>query len=256
MSEVRHSALRAARWMIIALPLSLLAACGGVQIKPEPALPEPLIKPLPAAVGVVIPEEARNFVHKETRWGVNWQIDLGAGHVRMIDHVFGAAFDQFVSLKDRDAARQTEGLKAIFEPLIEQYAFVTARETGGRYYAVTIRYRINLYTPDAAELVDSYTLTGYGNALAKGLSSSGPLQQASIAAMRDAAAKFLVQFPEQPPAKLLAQNRPVVVEKSAQSDGGGEIEAVPIYEKDPAQTSERSTMPPLPAGQSVPIPRS
>ena len=28
------------------------------------------------------------------------------------------------------------------------------------------------------------------------------------------------------------------------------------YEKDPAQTSERSTMPPLPAGQSVPIPRS
>ena len=74
---------------------------------------------------------------------------------------------------DLASARAATGLKALFEPRIEQYSFATARETGGRYYAVTVRYRINLYTPQG-ELTDSYTLTGYGNALAKGMSSGKP----------------------------------------------------------------------------------
>ncbi|MDZ4800260.1 MAG: TonB-dependent receptor, partial [Bryobacteraceae bacterium] len=53
-------------------------------------------------------------------------------------------------------------------------------------------------------------LTGYGNSLSSSMSSSKPLDFATRAAMRDAAAKFLTQFPEQAIAKELGSGRPLV----------------------------------------------
>jgi hypothetical protein len=209
-----------------------LAACGGVQVKPETVLPKPIIVTMPAHVGFVLPNETRNYAHTETRWGVDWTVQLGEGHRKMMLAVLKDEFSEVREYKDMEAARAAPDLKAIFEPVIENYSFVTARETNGRYYACTIRYRINVYSP-AGEKVDSLTLTGYGNALAKGISSGKPLQQASIAAMRDAAAKFLVQFPEQSVGERLARNEAVTLEnKVASSDAGG-IETVPIEETVP-----------------------
>jgi hypothetical protein len=76
-------------------------------------------------------------------------------------------------------------------------------------------------------MLDSYTLTGYGNALAGSMSPEGPLTRATLAAMRDAAAKFLVQFPDQPAALRLAQNEALAPE-AAPSAAVMQIEAVPI----------------------------
>jgi hypothetical protein len=220
------------RLATVAAVTATLAACGGVQIKPEAALPKPLVVAMPAHIGVVIPAETRNYAHNETRWGVDWTVQLGEGHRNLMLQVLKDEFSEVREYKDLEEARAAPDLKAIFEPTIENYSFVTARETGGRYYAVTIRYRINLYSP-AGEKVDSLTLTGYGNALAKGISSGKPLQLASIAAMRDAAAKFLVQFPEQSVGERLARNEAVTMDtKVASSDAGG-IETVPIEETSP-----------------------
>jgi hypothetical protein len=231
--ETSQNAWRVTRAMAVAASFAALTlglvSCGGVQIRPDSHLPKPLVQAMPTHVGLVIPGDMRNFKHNETRWGVEWTIALGDGHTHLMQEVFKDTFGQVEEFKDVDEARAAPDLKAIFEPRIEQYSFVTARETGGRYYAVTIRYRINLYTP-AGVKADSLTLTGYGNALAKGMSSGKPLAQASVAAMRDAAAKFLVQFPEQSTGARLARNEPVTLEtKSASSDAGG-IETVPIEE--------------------------
>lgn len=221
--------LRTARLLTVTAGLLTLTACGGVAIHPATKLPKPLVVVLPAHVGLVIPAEMRNFTHSETRWGVEWNVALGAGHHDLMAEVLKDTFAEVREFKDLDEARAAPDLKAIFEPRIEQYSFVTARETGGRYYAVTIRYRFDLYAP-TGEKVDSLTLTGYGNALASGMSSGKPLENASIAAMRDAAAKFLVQFPEQSIGGRLARNEAIVVEaKTASTDFGG-IEAVPIEE--------------------------
>jgi hypothetical protein len=223
------SVSRLSRLIVVAASFAALAACGGVQIKPDAPLPKPILQTLPTRVGLVIPGDMRNFTHNETRWGVEWTIALGDGHTHLMQQVFKDSFDQVQEFKDLDEARAAPGVRAIFEPRIEQYSFVTARETGGRYYAVTIRYRINLYTP-SGEKADSLTLTGYGNALAKGVSSGKPLVEASLAAMRDAAAKFLVQFPDQPAGLKLAKNEPIVVEHvNATVDAGG-IDTVPIEE--------------------------
>jgi hypothetical protein len=244
--------LRTARLLTVTAGLLALTACGGVVIHPATKLPKPLVVVLPAHVGLVIPGEMRNFTHSETRWGVEWNVALGEGHRNLMAEVLKDTFVEVHEFKDIDEARNAPDLKAIFEPRIEQYSFVTARETGGRYYAVTIRYRIDLYTP-GGEKVDSLTLTGYGNALASGMSSGKPLEAASVAAMRDAAAKFLVQFPEQSVGERLARNEAVVVEtKTASADFGG-IEAVPIEEAtvDAGPASTPVSTPPAPSAPTA-----
>ena len=62
------------RLTAVATVTATLAACGGVQIKPETALPKPLIVTMPAHVGLVIPSDTRNYTHSETRWGVDWTV--------------------------------------------------------------------------------------------------------------------------------------------------------------------------------------
>ncbi len=201
--------------LAFAVPLLLLAGCGGVKIAPEPVLPKALIQPVTARVGYVLPADQKDYAHNETRSGVPWSVSLGEGQRKLAREVFKAAFLSAEEFQDVDAARRAAGLQGIFEARIEQYSFATARETGGEYVAVTIRYRILLRTP-AGEPVDAYTLTGYGNSLAGGMSSSEPLAAATRAAMRDAAAKFLTQFPEQAIAKELASGRPLVAAASSQ----------------------------------------
>jgi hypothetical protein len=213
----------------LALVTVMLVACGDVSIRPQAVLPQPLIVQLPADVGLIIPVETRKYTDKETRFGVDWKVDLGPGEVRLMQDMFKDLFHRVEELKDLEAARDHKDLKALFEARVDQYSFVTARETGGRYYAVTIRYRINLYTPQG-EKVDSYTLTGYGNALAQGMSGGKPLARATVGAMRDAAAKFLVQFPEQPAGQQLAKNEAIVADKPSMSAEAAQIEAVPIDE--------------------------
>jgi hypothetical protein len=211
------------------LMAAVLVACGDVSIRPEARLPKPLIIPIPADVGLIIPSDTRKYIDEETRFGIDWKVDLGPGEVRLMQDTFKDLFQHVEEFKNLESARTAKELKALFETRVDQYSFVTARETGGRYYAVTIRYRINLYTPQG-EKVDSYTLTGYGNSLAMGMSGGKPLTQATVGAMRDAAAKFLVQFPEQPAGQQLARNEAVVADKPATSAQAALIEAVPIDE--------------------------
>lgn len=218
--------------------VGVLVACGDVSIRPEARLPKPLIIPIPADVGLIIPADTRKYVDRETRFGIDWKVDLGPGEVRLMQDTFADLFQHVEEFKNLESARAAKDLKALFETRVDQYSFVTARETGGRYCAVTIRYRINLYTPQG-EKVDSYTLTGYGNSLARGMSGARPLTQATIGAMRDVAAKFLVQFPEQPAGQQLARNEAVVADKPAAPAGADLIEAVPIDE--PADDSPPKT---------------
>jgi hypothetical protein len=242
------------RLALLAALAGLLAACGGVEIKPDPVIPRALVEPLPTAVGIIIPGDMRNFKQEETRYGSSWKIDLGAGHLHLVEHLFKAAFRDVREFSDLETAKAAPGLKALFEPRIEQYSFATARDTGGRYYAVTVRYRINMYTP-TGELADSFTLSGYGSALAKGMSSGKPLEVASIGAMRDAAARFLVQFPSQSAGKTLARNEPIAVQpKGAEGAGNADpagIEAVPIEETESGSASAAPPATPAPPEQNT-----
>lgn len=221
------------RWQlttIVSLALAL-TACGGVQIAPQSQLPKALIDVIPAKVGLVIPADQRNFVHTETRGGVSWAIALGVGQQQLARGLLESTFGQVNELPDLDSARSSTDLQAVFEPQIEQFSFATASETGGEYVAVTIRYRINVYAPNG-ERFDALTLTGYGTAPAGGMGGAEPMEEATKMAMRDAAARFLTQFPDTEVAKTLVQGKRLQVSAAdalrALAASGLRIEAVPI----------------------------
>ncbi len=213
------------RVLLPAALLSGLAACGAVQVKPEPALPRALLQPLPARVALVLDSSLRGYRHEETRYGSDWAVDLGAGHVKMMESMFGASFSDVARFDSLDQAQAALGLQAIFVPGIEQYSFATARDTSGGYWATTIRYRIAVLTPDGTP-VDALTLTGYGSARDDG-GKGAALSNSSVAAMRDAAAKFLVQLPRQGLAAQLKAGEIVKVTDSI-ALAVDAIEVVPI----------------------------
>lgn len=213
----------------VAVLVLLLAGCG-VRMRPDYQMPQPLLQPMNATVGLVLDATLRDYVHEETRSGGNWKIDLGRGHERLFRDMFMASFQPLQVYNDLDAARGQQIL-AIFEPVIEEFSFVTANETASAYWAVTIRYRIEVRDP-AGVPVDTFKLSGYGSAFGQ-RGAEASLLAATRAAMRDAAAKFLVQMPRQPLAQKLVAGQPVSVADKAQV-AVDVIEAVPI---DPTPSS-------------------
>lgn len=222
-----------------------LGGCAAVAVLPEGDLPRPLIVATPAKVAVVITNEAANYVHKESRASVDYVAQLGPSHKKMIEEIFRAEFREAKFFDNVDAARLEPGIQAIFEPRIEQYSFANAKETGGVYCAVTIRYQIFIYAPDGQQ-VDMLTLTGYGSGPAPRIGNGEEeLAVASYAAMRDAAAKFLTQFQGLDVAKPLLASQPLVP-KAVPAPGSTEaaaveaalvIEMVPINDPPVAATS-------------------
>ena len=246
------------------LPLAALLAlgsggCAKVIVRPEGDLPKPLIVATPAKVGVVVTPEAGNYVHKESRASVDYEAQLGASHRHIIEEIFKAEFTDAKLFESFDAARVEPGLLAIFEPRIEQFSFANAKETGGVYCAVTIRYQIAIYAP-SGELVDNLTLTGYGSGPAPKIGNGEEeLAIAGYAAMRDAAAKFLTQFQSLEVAKPLMASQ-ALKPKVQPIPGSAEavaavaevtIEAVPINDPPIAQLPG-SAVPAIPSPTASP----
>ena len=104
-------------------------------------------------------------------------------------------------------------IRGVFEPVLEEFSFVTPRDTGTPLYAVSLRYRINAYTPDG-RLVDSWSFTGYGAQSSGSAPGQGKeaLRQAAALAMRDAGARIAVEFREQAIVRgLIEADRPPAV---------------------------------------------
>ncbi len=262
MNQPRHARVALLPSAALLLAATLLGGCAAVAVRPEGELPRPLIETTPAKVAVVVTNEAANYVHKESRASVDYMAELGPSHRRLIEEIFRAEFRDAKFFDSLDAARLEPGIHAIFEPRIEQYSFANAKETGGVYCAVTIRYLIQIYAPDG-QLVDTLTLTGYGSGPAPRIGNGEEeLAIATYAAMRDAAAKFLVQFPMLEVAKPLLVSQPLKPrvelpagspEAVAAAAAQMAIEMVPINDTPVAKT-ERTAAPVTPASSPAPAP--
>lgn len=229
-----------------------LAGCGGVRVTAENSMPRPLVEELPLKAGIYYSAEFRNYTAHEERWATKWQVALGAAHVAAIDRLTKAMFASVTPVTDL-AKPAAPALDLILEPRFEEYSFLTPRDAGAELFAVTIKYRINIYDGEA-RLIDSLVLTGFGNELAGNLSSGAPLAAATRKAMRDAGAKFAAEFPEQPVVqKLLRHERvePIAPGAAATSEGAvGEVS--PAAMKTPPPSAPPPSAPPPPAPVAAP----
>jgi hypothetical protein len=177
--------------------LACLAGCGPVRVETDQPLPTPLVEQEPVTIAVCFPDEFRTYVHKETRYKVDYEIALGQANVERLRRMLSAMFRKVVEVDDPAHALATDpAVRMVVEPRFEEYAFLTPQDVAGDAYTVTIRYRLNLYDPDGTR-VDGYLFTGYGRARSSGMSGTGPLKLATQMAMRDAAAKLAVEFTSQ-----------------------------------------------------------
>jgi hypothetical protein len=239
--------------LISVAALALVTGCSTVIVRPEGDLPKALVVPTPAKVAVVVTPETANYTHKESRASVDYEAQLGPAHKHLVEEIFRAEFQDAKVFESVDAARLEPGILAIFEPRIEQFSFANAKETGGVYCAVTIRYQIGIYAPNGQQ-IDTLTLTGYGSGPAAQIGNGeDELAIAGYAAMRDAAAKFLTQFPTLDVAKPLLLSQ-ALVPKATPAPGSAEavaaaadltIEAVPINDQPVAAQNQPASAPPV-----------
>jgi hypothetical protein len=187
---------RAHRLVVVTLVAMLLSACGSVTLVATSNIPTPLITKIPVTVALYLPEEFSSYTHKEERWNTDWNIHLGQAQTEGLTRLINAMFERVVVVDSINAGSQVGDVRAILEPSVEEYAFVTPRDAGTPFFAVSIKYRVNVYSPDG-RLADSWGFTGYGTSPAQGMSSTAPLTQATALALRDAGAKLAVEFREQ-----------------------------------------------------------
>jgi len=191
------------RAALAAIVLGLASGCTATKLTTKAQLPPPLIEQLPVRVGVHYPAEFRDYVHRETRGTIDYEVNLGAAHVTNLDWLLKAMFREVVPVDDPTrAAGVAPPLAFVLEPKFEEYSFLTPKDVAGEAFIVTIRYLLTLYDGAGAR-VDSFTLTGYGREKAATLASKEPLAVATQRAMRDAGAKVAVELSDQDTVRLL-----------------------------------------------------
>ncbi|MFZ2507251.1 MAG: hypothetical protein WAW79_02090 [Steroidobacteraceae bacterium] len=216
---------------VVAAAHALLSGCGGTRLAARAQLPPPLIEMIPARVGIYYSKEFREYIHKETRGEIDYEITLGPAHVQNLDWLLKAMFAEIVPVEDpTHVSAYQPPLVMVLEPRFEEYSFLTPKDIAGEAFIVTIRYLLTLYDGDGGR-VDAYTFTGYGREAARTLASKEPLQIATQRAMRDAGAKLAVELTDQESVRLLLRNPRELLQPPA---AGAPPEAAPAAETPPA----------------------
>jgi hypothetical protein len=197
--------------------LVLLSGCGPVKLVATTNIPPPLVVKMPVSVALFVPKEFSDYAHDEERSGTDWHVELGRAQTDGLTRLLNAMFEHVVMVDSLNSGSSAGSeIRAILEPSVEEYAFVTPRDAGSPFYAVSIKYRMNVYTPDG-RLADSWGFTGYGTAPSQGISSDEPLTQATALALRDAGAKLAVEFRDQAIVRGLLPDAPVDATDAAQA---------------------------------------
>jgi hypothetical protein len=191
------------RAALAAFSLAILGACTATKLETRAALPPPLLEQLPVRVGVYYSKEFREYVHRETRGTIDYEVNLGPAHVTNLDWLLKAMFRDVVPVEDPTKISGIQPpLVFVLEPKFEEYSFLTPKDVAGEAFIVTIRYLLTLYDGTGTR-VDSFTFTGYGRERAHTLASKEPLAVATQRAMRDAGAKVAVELTDQESVRLL-----------------------------------------------------
>lgn len=194
---------RLTRTALAGLCLGALSACTATKLETKAQLPPPLIEQLPVRVGIHYSKEFSEYVHRETRGTIDYEVTLGPAHVTNLNWLLQAMFRELVPVEDPTKVASIQPpLAFVLEPKFEEYSFLTPKDVAGEAFVVTIRYLLTVYDGGGAR-VDSFAFTGYGREKARTLASKEPLAIATQRAMRDAGAKVAVELTDQESVRLL-----------------------------------------------------
>ena len=179
----------------------VLAGCGGANVLVETTVPNLLVEPLPLTMGVHFDASLTDYVHEEElEQHGNFRIELGSTQVPVFERVFDAMFARTERVESLDAPGAA--VDAIIVPVVEELQFSIPAQTRSDFFEIWIKYKIDIYQPDG-ELIASWPLPAYGKSNSRNFgfmesASDLGLNEATIWALRDAAAHFAFYFPRAP----------------------------------------------------------
>jgi len=175
---------------------ALTTACDQALTIPD-QFPQPLVETLPLRVGVHYPDAFSDYTHTEAASGdTSWTIRAGAANVAMFDSVCQRLFREVVRLDALPAAGEASGYDAYLEPAVDAFEFALPSQSGTNQYSVWIRYRLKVYDRDGS-LVATWPVSAYGQSASATLQPARSMQEATVLAMRDAAATISTGFQKQ-----------------------------------------------------------
>lgn len=191
-------ASRLSKFLVTGAVALLSTACTHV-VPVTGSIPTPVVDSLPITVGVYFDDEFRDFTHAEDRHlGEDWVISSGELNVEMFGNLFATMFARTVPIDtppDRGVARSD--LDALIQVKVTEYGFLTPRETGQRFFAVSFKYRILMWEPDGT-LVANWQVVGYGKSAWTAFKDEAGLSEATAIAIRDGAATVALGFEKVP----------------------------------------------------------
>jgi len=191
---------------LCALTLAVCACATAVRV--DSAFPRPVVASLPIDVGVYYDESLSQYAFKKEADAnsVTWDIEIGPAHVRLFDQLFQPLFENLVHL---DGLRSGSGIRPVsivIKPSIDEYTLQTPGDTATDFYAVEIRYKLAFYSP-AGEFIKHWSYSGRGRSRSELFNADESVQEATVEAMRDAAAWLVIELTKHPdfPTQLQAQ---------------------------------------------------
>jgi len=175
------------------LVLPLLAACDQALTVPN-TFPEPLVEPLPLDVALYFSEDFANYRYREDVAGdAKWDIDLGKANVALFESVSRRLFRTATRVSARPTGADAAKFNAVIEPSVAAFEFSLPSQSATEQYSVWIRYTVKVFRPDGEPLTD-WTISAYGESGSTMLRPARSMEQATILALRDAAATLIVSF--------------------------------------------------------------
>lgn len=178
----------------ILLAAACLVGCSTTSIEVEGEFPRSaVVEKLPLRIGVHFDEAFRTHMLSEPipQRG-DWNIAIGAAQVEMFRSVLPSMFDAVIELDDPLAAAAVD---AVLVPRVDEMQFAIPFQTKSNFFEIWIRYELTLREPGSDQVIASWPLTAYGRTRDAMLDSATvAIEQASVMALRDAAAFLAIDF--------------------------------------------------------------
>jgi len=186
---------------ITALATLLLSGCTQT-VQVDLDVPTPLIVPLPMKVAVYLHPSMKDYKHLENvPLQSNWNLRLDDANALMFDKLLGSMFREVIKVDSRESAFAMENeVDAVIVASIEDLQVAPPKRLESEFFETWIQYRIEAYDKARAPIVD-WKVSGYGRSEAGMFGKSDALKEATVMAMRDAAASIVIKFKRQPRVK-------------------------------------------------------
>ena len=201
-------------WILLCLSI-LLGGCAGAIVEFDQSdFPTPLVEVTNIDMGLVLDEELTGYMHVEEidMYG-GWEVPLGLVQPLLFKNVLGA---MFLSVTEVESATEAHPeLDAVLVPAIVGFQMSIPSQTSSNLYEVWIKYRLLLYD-NKGELIVEWEFPAYGRSNKEDYNMLGDepaLEDATMTALRDAAAEISLKLRNQPElqAWLAARSAPAPV---------------------------------------------